>query len=116
MNKSELRKMMSAKRNSLTDEEKAYKSSNIFKNLFHRNPKEYLKKCINSVIVTIICCVFCNFICGYIPGDNVISFILKGILLTIVTNAIFILVYHRTKEFESIKSKAVRVIRRKKGN
>ena len=75
---------------------------NIFNTLFHRSAFGYIIKCILGIVGTVIACAISSAFCAMINIEGVIGFIIKGIIVTIVSNVLFLLLYFRTEEFKSI--------------
>lgn len=82
---------------------------NIFSALFHRSAVNYVIKCSIGVVGTVFTGVVSNKICGFVGGDGVISFILKAIIVTVVTNIVFYLMYFKTEEFKGLKTMVLRI-------
>lgn len=64
----------------------------------------FLKKGLITLL-TVISCVIIRFIFSFMPPVNKYIFILEIIIVAIVPNVIFFIVYHKTEEFRFIVSK-----------
>lgn len=68
---------------------------------------KYFKKFTVYIIVFIIEAILCLWITSFIRDTGIISFILKGIIVTIVPNIINILLFYRSEEFKALMSKFI---------
>lgn len=75
---------------------------NIFSTLFHRNAWNYILKCIGGILGTIVACFISSMACKMITFEGIAGFLVKGIIVTLIANIIFLLLYFRTKEFKGI--------------
>ena len=76
---------------------------NIFTTLFKRNPKNYLLKIVFGVFVTVVSCAVSRFACGFVSIEGVVGFLLKGAIVTVLSNAVFVAFYCKTKDFAEVK-------------
>lgn len=51
------------------------------------------------------------YVCGIVPGDGIISFLAKGILLTVVYGGSVVLVFHRKPEMKEIYGRIKPIVR-----
>lgn len=86
----------------------------IYKNVFKENVREYFIKYIKYLIIVIICFIPCYYISKLITVTNIALFILKGIILVILSSFMFLLFTFRTKEFNDIKNIIINFLKSKK--
>ena len=86
---------------------------NIFSTMFKRSTKEYVLKILYYVVVIAVVATITFLITDFIPGENIWYILLKGIVVTIVSNILFLLVFCRLKEFSQVKELVFRIIRKK---
>lgn len=74
---------------------------NVFKNVFMMSPKEYLKKLFIYAILVTFLTGLCYLICNSIHFDSlIITFLIRLIICTIVTNGFMLFIYRKTSEFQ----------------
>lgn len=86
---------------------------NLFTVIFHRNAVEFILRTIWYVVVTVISCVIFYWICSYITIDGVIGFILKGIVVFVGSNVVFLVSTFKLQEFTQTKEIALKIVKRK---
>ena len=75
----------------------------VFKYGFNKSPLLYLGRYIEYFVVLLII-VFINYtIFSFINGSLIFRLILKIIICSIITNIVFFLAFHRSKEFNKLK-------------
>ena len=79
-----------------------WENKTLFKVYFNMSMKTYYKKLIGYILITTVSAIISFGICSYLPDYWIIWFFAKGIITCLVSNSIFILVYHRTSEFKSL--------------
>ncbi len=82
----------------------------LFKNYFKRSPAEYFMKIIYYVAVTALAGGATWFVCEFVKPTGLINLIIKGLICIVVPNIIFLLFYHKTKEYSYTVTLAKRVI------
>lgn len=87
----------------------------VYKNIFKENVIEYFIKYIKYLIIVFICFIPCYYISKLIVVTNIWLFILKAILLVIVSTLMFLLLTFKTKEFNDIKNIIVDFLEKKFG-
>ena len=79
-----------------------YEPYALFKHGFGKNPTLYLKKYLFFLIVLLmsggVCYGLC-WLCSYCINSLLLVILFKVIICTVVSNGIFALVFHRSKEF-----------------
>ena len=71
---------------------------------FHQAPGKYLKKYGYYLLVLGIAALGCHWSFQFIKTNILLQAILKIIVCSIVTNLVFYLAFHKTKEFQKLKS------------
>ena len=77
---------------------------NIFTTLFHRSAVKYLLKCALHIAATVAACYLSGLACSLITFEGIAGLIAKGVIVTVVTNLLFLLIYFKTPEFKGLKS------------
>lgn len=86
----------------------------VYRDLFNVKPILYFKQGIGNMLVTILSGTVCFFICDmWLKESSYINFALRILVVVIIPNLIFSIVYMRTKEFEYLKNTIIKVIKRK---
>lgn len=83
---------------------------NIFKILFQRSMGKYIVKCVMGIVSTILACFVSNLVCDFVHGDGIIQFIIKIIIVTLVSNLLFFVIYCRSEEYKGLKSMVLRIL------
>lgn len=83
----------------------------IFKNVFHRSPKEYYAKMFLYAGIMLAGGAVTYWLCSYM-GDGFGGLILRGIVCVIVPNAVFAAANCRRQEFKDTLQLAMRVMKR----
>jgi len=77
----------------------------LYKKYFNMScAKHFLKKGLIALL-TVISCIIIKVIFSYFPPINKYTFVLEMIIVTIIPNVIFFVVYRKTEEFKFIVSK-----------
>ncbi len=76
-----------------------------YKYVFKESGLEYLFKYLKYVILILISFIPCYFLANIIKSTNFIIFILKGIILMIVSFIMFILLTFKTNEYKDLKGR-----------
>lgn len=84
----------------------------VFTYGFQKSPKIYVKKIAKYLVVLMVAVVLCQLSLASVGGCQLIKTLLKMVLCTIVTNAVFAAAFFRTQEFEMLKEILMRVLRR----
>lgn len=86
----------------------------IYRELFKRKPIFYFKQGLNNLFVTILAGGICLGICNmWLQESTFINFVLRMLVVVVIPNLLFTVVYSKTKEFEYLKNTIVQVIKRK---
>ncbi|WP_144505526.1 lipopolysaccharide biosynthesis protein [Bacillus mycoides] len=72
----------------------------VYKEVFCRPVKSYFQKYIYYIAVGSGTYLLTNFICDFIVVDNLLTFLIRGVLCLIVPNFVYILVFRKTDEFK----------------
>ncbi|MBE6144334.1 MAG: sugar translocase [Firmicutes bacterium] len=83
----------------------------VYKYEFNDNVFKYFFKYISLTLIVIINYFICKGICINIPNYNVFYILLKAIVVAIISNLIFLLIFYKSKEFQDIKEKLVRMLK-----
>lgn len=86
---------------------------NLFTVIFHRNAVEFILRTLWYVVVTVISCVIFYWLCSYITIDGVIGFIVKGIVVFVGANFVFLVSTFKLQEFTQTKEMALKIVKRK---
>ena len=81
----------------------------LFKNYFHMKPWEYYGKLIIYIGVTAAVAGLTWLVCSLLPDTGLIPMLIKGVICLIIPNVLFLLVYHRMKEFKESKELFMRL-------
>lgn len=91
--------------------ETPWESSVIHKYLFHKKSSAYYIELLKGVLYTIVCGVLTIGLCSLIKYNNVILIlILRLIICIVVPNLIYLLCFHRSKEFKFYVHKINRIL------
>ena len=72
---------------------------NLFSEIFHISPKEYLYKLLKYVIIVIITAIITYMLCSLVKGEaSIIILIIKAIICAIVSNLLFFMFYRKNEE------------------
>lgn len=86
---------------------------NLFKDVFKKGMSEYIRLLLKNIVITTIICISVFLLCNYLPGNGIILFLVKGIIVLIMANIIWILCYFKTEEFKAILYILQRMIHKK---
>lgn len=75
----------------------------VFKQIFNRGTKEYYLWYLKSVIIIVVTYMLLEIVGSFITGAGIIAFAFRCISCVLVINAIFILLYRKTEEFDYFK-------------
>lgn len=87
--------------------------SNVFKYVFKTKPTDYLLREVYYLLVTAAVCVLTYLVCGLIKLENIYGFLIKGVVLTVVSNLLFALAFFKLKEFSEVKRIFTRFLKKK---
>lgn len=83
----------------------------FFKLYFKKNTKEYYLKVLKVILVTILSTVLAFVICKFFP-NTIWGLVVRIGICFIVSNVIFVAGFLRTKEFQSVKQRVVRLLKK----
>lgn len=86
---------------------------NLFTVIFHRNAFEFILRTLWYVVDTVISCVIFYWLCSYITIDGVIGFIVKGIVVFVGANFVFLVSTFKLQEFTKTKEMALKIVKKK---
>lgn len=86
----------------------------VYKYVFKSSVMDYVIRCIKMVFRIAICFVFVYFISRYVVVTNILTFILKAILLFIISFMSYIILSFKTEEFIGIKNAIVFLINKRR--
>lgn len=75
----------------------------LFKNYFMKSPLEYFLQTVFYLAVTSVAAFITLVICNFLPSIGFLIMLVKGLICVIVPNIVFLIFYHRMKEFEYTK-------------
>ncbi|WP_456279539.1 lipopolysaccharide biosynthesis protein [Bacillus sp. AK128] len=76
----------------------------VYKNLFVQRVYSYFSKYAYFGALTLMTCILTTFICNQIVVEQgFLSLIIKGIVCLIIPNIIYLILFHKTEEFQYIK-------------
>lgn len=84
----------------------------VFTYGFQKSPLEYVKKIMKYVVVLLLATVLCQLSFIPIRGPHAVQTLLKIVLCSTVTNAVFVVSFHRTPEFGMLKEITGRVVKK----
>lgn len=85
---------------------------NVFSNLFRTSMGSYLKRLVYYVAVCCVGAFVCNFACKFLPLDGVLNFLLRIVLVIILSNVIFLLAFMKLPEFNESKRMASNMLKK----
>lgn len=83
----------------------------LFKGYFKRSAGEYFIKIIKMMAVSAMICGSTFWLCSLIPFNIYARFILKLMICLAVPNILFVICFHRTKNFEMVKEFVIHCFR-----
>lgn len=86
----------------------------VYKYVFKSSVKEYVVKYFKALLRMVICFVFAYFASKHIVVSSILLFIVKGIVVVLVTSVIYLLLTFKTEEFIGIKNALLFLIRKKR--
>ncbi|MDO5147053.1 MAG: oligosaccharide flippase family protein [Eubacteriales bacterium] len=85
---------------------------NIFKCLFHRSAKEYVKKIIYISGIAFVACSLSYFLCNLIVLGGVTGMICKGLTVFVVVNLIYLIGYLPLNDFPKMRKYVFSLLKR----
>lgn len=85
----------------------------IFKHIFHCNSKTYYLKMSFYAFITVLICIATYSLCSLLDNSPIAFFAKLGICL-VVPNLMFILLYHKLREFSEAKALLMRIVLKNK--
>ena len=87
---------------------------NLFSEIFHINPKEYIRRLCLYAFVTIFVVSITYMICNFIKGNSIIIMIIKAIVCFIISNILYFTIYRNLKEYKEAKELVYKMLKNKK--
>ena len=85
----------------------------VYKEKLSKSVWNHYKMLIKWLVFLAICGLTSSFITGFLIENGIISFILKGFIVTLIYAIMFICAYGRTDEFSYYKKLICKIIRRR---
>lgn len=85
----------------------------VYKRVFEKSAIGYFVKYVLYFALTAVNALICQFVVSKIPVEGIVGLIIKVIAVTVVYNAIYLLVTCRSKEFVDVKSRVFNMIKGK---
>lgn len=86
----------------------------VYKNIFKENVFEYFIKYIKYLVIILVCFIPCYYLSKLINVANIGWFIIKGVMLVLVSMVMFLLLTFKTSEFVGLKGRILTFISSKK--
>lgn len=83
----------------------------IFKYGLEENPTNYFIKYLKYFIIIIVTSKVCLYVCGFVNISIMANVVIKLIICSIITNAIFLIVFCRSKEYKWLFEKFIKLTR-----
>lgn len=84
----------------------------LYKDVLENNPTKYFVSFISRILLTCFMCVFIEVICSFIKISNIyFNFLCKIIIVSIIPNLFYFIIYFRNKDFKFILNKAKYLIK-----
>ena len=83
----------------------------IYRHAFGKNPLEYLKKYGFYLAVLMIEILLCQLACGWICISPLMDVLCKGVLVSLISNGIFFLLFSKSQDFDGVRMLLDRVRR-----
>lgn len=84
----------------------------VYKRVFKKNVMSYFLQYLKYLMIVLLIFVACYFSTKYIVVTNALMFILKGIIIVIVSCLLFIIMTFKTKEFNDLKEVGLNFLKR----
>jgi len=89
---------------------------NLFTVIFNRSALDFIKSLFKYIFITLFTCIICYFIVQYIYIDGIIGFTVKGCIAFAISNILFFICLHKTKDFLAVKNMIKLILKSKKKN
>lgn len=74
----------------------------IYKYAFNKNPLDYMKKYLVYLLVLTVDVIGCYYLTKFIRFSLITNIIVKALLISIICNAVFIIIFRKSREFAYI--------------
>lgn len=85
----------------------------LFRDLFVRSPKRYLIKHGVYILITVLVSIIVYWISDLVTMNSIFGFFIKGISSALATAFLLMIICHKMEEYEHLKIRLKRLIRRK---
>lgn len=85
---------------------------NLFTVIFKRNATEFIVQIFRYLIITLVSCIMCYYISWLINFEGILGFIVKGIVVVVISNVLFFSILFKTNEFKEVKKLVFGLLRR----
>jgi len=82
----------------------------LFSKLFNRSSGEYIGYTIYFIVVTMITMCVTYLLCKLLPIYGIYWFIIKVALCLVCCNLIFLIIFHKTKEFKNLQKRVLTLL------
>ncbi len=84
----------------------------VYKYIFKEKARGYFFNYLKYVVIILICFIPCFFLAKIIKSVNILMFIVKGIVLVVVSMTLFFLLTFKTEEFQDLKNRLIFLFKR----
>lgn len=91
-----------------------YEPNILFKNFFDRSPKEYYLKYVENIGLVFVSLFICNIPIHFIQNISIFNCLIKAIMVFIIVNSLYFLLYRKTEEFQYLLSRVTGILKRTK--
>ena len=85
---------------------------NLFTVIFHRNAMEFIIRMLLYAFIAVVTSLVMYFVCQHIEVDGVIGFIVKGIVVFLGANIIFLISLFKLEEFHQSKELLMKMLKK----
>lgn len=85
---------------------------NLFTVIFHRNAMEFIIRMLLYAFIAVVASLVMYFVCQHIEVDGVIGFIVKGIVVFLGANIIFLISLFKLEEFHQSKELLMKMLKK----
>ncbi len=86
----------------------------VFKHVFRESPLRFYLKYVGSFLLVLATGALTKWICACFLEYNLLNFVLRVLCCLIVPNALWLLLFYRTKEFQTIKATVLTMLHKAK--
>ncbi len=85
----------------------------LYKHRLKTSCRTYFFKYTIYAVVTFVIWYLQDILCGFIPGNTIFVCSARAFVCFVITNAVYLLLYHRTKEFKLLREKGMFLLNKK---